>query len=361
MNKKKLLYLTNLPAPYKIDFFNLLSKEFDLTVVAERRSADDRDPKWIKDKECRFVLLYLSGIKYGNSSIISFGIIKYLKSDYDLVIVNGYASPTMIIAINYLSSKKIPFFFVSDGMIPKKSATFKEKYKSKLLKKATLCLSSGKMNTDALLLSGVNPAKIRVYPFSSISENEIVSGVPDKDYYKRIIGCENKTVFLYVGQMIYRKGVDLLVKAFNRIQNDNIELICVGGGKTYFDAINDNRIKYVEFLDKDNLKDYYLAADMFILPTREDIWGLVVNEAFAHGCPVITTDMCAAGIEMIDNRVNGYIVPNNSIEALYEIMSRCVEKKNVLSLSIECVNTAHKYTIEKMAERTTEIINEFLN
>ena len=125
MNRRKVLYITNLPAPYKIDFFNLLSKDFDLTVVAERKSADDRDPKWIKDKKCDFNLFYLTGIKYGNSSIISFGIIKYLKAGFDLVIVNGYASPTMIIAINYLYSKKIPFIFASDGMIPKKSDSFK--------------------------------------------------------------------------------------------------------------------------------------------------------------------------------------------------------------------------------------------
>lgn len=62
--------------------------------------------------------------------------------------------------------------------------------------------------------------------------------------------------------------------------------------------VTDN-IVFVEFKTKEDLIDYYRAADLFVLPTREDIWGLVVNEAMAAGTPVITTTNCGAGMEIL--------------------------------------------------------------
>ena len=54
-------------------------------------------------------------------------------------------------------------------------------------------------------------------------------------------------------------------------------------------------VHFVGFKTKEQLEDYYRAADLFVLPTREDIWGLVVAEAMAYGLGVITTNRCNAG------------------------------------------------------------------
>ena len=50
---------------------------------------------------------------------------------------------------------------------------------------------------------------------------------------------------------------------------------------------------------------YYQAADMLVFPTREDIWGLVINEAMANGLPTVSTDKCVAALEMIKQGENG--------------------------------------------------------
>ena len=57
-----------------------------------------------------------------------------------------------------------------------------------------------------------------------------------------------------------------------------------------------DNIVFVGFKTKKELKDYYIAADVFCLQTRGDVWGLVVNEAMAYGLPIITTDKCVAGM-----------------------------------------------------------------
>lgn len=60
---------------------------------------------------------------------------------------------------------------------------------------------------------------------------------------------------------------------------------------------------------------YYKAADLFVLPTREDIWGLVINEAMAYGLPIITTDKCVAGVQLLNNQ-ELTIIPTNDISSL---------------------------------------------
>ena len=54
--------------------------------------------------------------------------------------------------------------------------------------------------------------------------------------------------------------------------------------------------------------DYYLAADVFVLPTLEDVWGFVINEAMVCGCPIVTTYDCGASRDLVKNRVNGFLV-----------------------------------------------------
>ena len=82
--------------------------------------------------------------------------------------------------------------------------------------------------------------------------------------------------------------------------------------------MNLDNVHFIDFKNKDILKEYYYVADVFVLPTREDIWGLVINEALAYGLPVITTDKCMAGLEMIEDGKNGYIIPVNSVKKLAE-------------------------------------------
>ena len=95
-----------------------------------------------------------------------------------------------------------------------------------------------------------------------------------------------------------------------------------------------------------------------MLPTREDIWGLVVNEAVAFGLPVVTTDRCIAGNEIIQDGVNGVIVKANSVEDFkagveYALSSKF---KNEFNRS-DAISIALKYTIENMAKTHADIFS----
>lgn len=81
---------------------------------------------------------------------------------------------------------------------------------------------------------------------------------------------------------------------------------------------NLTQIHFEGFKTKEELAMYFKAADIFVHPTREDIWGLVINESMAYGLPVITTNKCVAGMELITNKE--CLIDTDNSEQLKSIM-----------------------------------------
>lgn len=109
-------------------------------------------------------------------------------------------------------------------------------------------------------------------------------------------------------------------------------------------------------MEKEKLQVYYQAADLFVLPTREDIWGLVINEAMAAGLPVITTERCVAGVEMLDKE---FIVPVENEQMLAEKITSLLEnEEKLLKAATDNLNRSREYTIENMAKEHLKIFYE---
>ena len=172
-----------------------------------------------------------------------------------------------------------------------------------------------------------------------------------------------KKIAITVGQFIYRKGFDILLNAW-ALCDKEYELYIIGAEPTkeYIDIKDRLHLKNVHFegfKTKEELKCYYQAADLFVLPTREDIWGLVVNEAMANGLPVITTDHCVAGIELVQNGENGYIVPTEDCNSLAErIMQILGDDELCYQMGRNSLIKIREYTIEKMAKTHMKILEK---
>lgn len=111
---KKVLFLTNVPSPYRVDFFCELGKQTELTVIYERKSASDRNKNWISKSEKTYKEVFLDGLKISNDNSFCINIIKYLNLGYDYIIIGMYSTFTAMIAIEYLKKKKIPFIISTD-------------------------------------------------------------------------------------------------------------------------------------------------------------------------------------------------------------------------------------------------------
>lgn len=367
--KTKVLYFTNIPVPYRMDFFNELGKLCDLTVLMETETASKLNSEWMKDhnvKTFRYVVLPQIGkesktrINYGYSKIIK-------KGDFDVIVVGTYYSLSAILFITYLKLHKISFILNSDGGFVKHDNIFMKKLKTSLISSAKMYISTGNGTSKYLENYGASGKEICTIPFTSLRSSDLIMKVPnikEKHKIRESLSVSEQKMIVFVGQFIYRKGVDVLLKALANCDKE-MGVYIIGGDPTEkykeLAEVSGNRnIHFISFLKKDILLKYYQAADLFVLPTREDIWGLVVNEAMGMGLPVISTDRCLAALELIQNGVNGWVVPTDNAKELAKAIEKSYEDENILRLmQNRALETIKEYTIENMALKHIDIFEKY--
>lgn len=358
----RVLYTTTVPAPYKVDMFEELGKLCNLTVVFEKRKLSYRNEEWMKDNFQNFKAIFMKGINI-KDRIISTEMINIIQTGrFDAIIIGVYSTPSAMIAIEYMKMKKIPYILSSDGGLIKNDSFLSKTIKRRYIRSASAWLSTGAVTSEYLYHYGAERKNTFIYPFSSVKEADILkSDITDEEKLeiRRKLCIREEHCVVSVGQFIPRKGVDVLLTACKDIPS-NIGFYIIGGTPTEeYLAMKKgyglSNVHFVGFKAKNELANYYKAADLFVLPTREDIWGLVVNEAMAYGLPVITTDKCVAGLEMVEEGVTGSIVSVDDVDAIKKQIQHWLREKSIDSQAI--LSTARKYTIESMAKRHIEILS----
>ncbi len=348
------LYLTNVPAPYRVLYFNELAKYCDLTVLYQRKNSAERDDQWKLRSDGTFKEIYLKGIRTGAEYALSFEVIRYLKKPFDVVVICGNASPTEIIAIRYCQRKGIPYCIEGDGAFVKQVSALKKYIKTKLISKAERMFSTCGEHDRYYLFYGVAPERIVRYRFTSVKEEDIARDMPGPEEKKKLrdmLGMNEEKIILAVGQFIPRKGFDVLLDAVKGIPDAGVYIIGGEATEEYKQQVMRNGltcVHFVGFMGKEELMRYYKAGSVFVLPTREDIWGLVINEAMANGLAVVSTNRCNAATELVRDNENGFVVPADSAQALHEaIVSALADEKRMGQRSLEIIRG---YTIEEMAK-----------
>ncbi len=555
MLNMRVLFLTNIPSPNRVAFFNELGKQCDLTVTFELLSSSERDKNWVGEKIDYFKPIFLNGIQTAVDAAFCPGILKCIKKGWDYIIVGTYNTPTSMLATQYMMLKKIPYWLEADGGFIKKDNKVKYLLKKHFISNASRWLSTSEMTTKYLCHYGAKKEKCFVFPFTSLRENEIIkNGMPmdvdkkmakeelgikddfaiiiigeylnnkiyEQDFgmfeslaerkrerigiyilggesteeikkevfkgdfrnvhyivceskeevdqyfiagdvfvfnsrsdllkgciieamaaalpivttnkslsgndwvdeginghiigddepelvikyidefinnsekrkqyslesYKKMIntslenisdeylsvmigvqrqlkkyarerlGISNEFVFLFVGQIVYRKGIDILIEAAYRVNYGNWKIYVVGGLEPKDTDYDRDKITFCGFKYGADLIEYYRMADVFILPTREDIWGLVINEAMSHGLPIITTDKCIAGIELCEK--DSRIIKSDNVDELVDAMDYYIQydKGELDKFRNMSVRKSMEYTLERMAEEHIRILQK---
>jgi glycosyltransferase involved in cell wall biosynthesis len=133
---------------------------------------------------------------------------------------------------------------------------------------------------------------------------------------------------LFIGQIIHRKGLDVLVKAMTPLfaEYGNLYLRVIGTGES-INLLQDEvrslglqeRVIFEGVMASDRIYSRLASVDVLVLPSRWDGWGMVINEAFAVGVPVIASDRCGAA-ELIHEGENGYVFRSEDVEDLHRCL-----------------------------------------
>ncbi|WP_320065385.1 glycosyltransferase family 4 protein [Micromonospora sp. RTGN7] len=141
--------------------------------------------------------------------------------------------------------------------------------------------------------------------------------------FRRRHGLGDGLVVLSVGVLDARKGIDTLLAAFRAVPHVTARLVVVGQGPmaplVAAEAAQDRRIVAPGALTQDELGPAYAAADVFVLASRREPWGLVVNEAKANGLRVVLTDVIGCAADLVDPEVDR-VFPAGDAHALARIL-----------------------------------------
>lgn len=361
----KLLFLTNIPSPYRVDFFNELGKHCELTVLFEKKGYATRNKSWLEYSFDNFRGIILKGVSIGTFQKICVNVFPYLKKNtYDYIIVGNMGTVTGILTVFWMKIFGIPYCIEGDGGFAGNGKGLKERLKLKMISSAQICFSTSSLHDDYYLKYGALPDKIFRYPFTSLYEKDVIIkpfSREEKEWMKCELGIVEQHMILSVGSFIPRKGMDILIEAA-AVLDQEWGIYIVGGQPTeeYLalkEELGMHNLHFVDFMNPELLKNYYKAADLFVLATREDIWGLVINEALSYALPVITTRKCVAGMELVRDRYNGLLVEADSVEALQRGLEEFVNSEELISRCAQgALETIRSYTIEEMARSHLRIL-----
>ncbi|KAM3103509.1 glycosyltransferase family 4 protein [Phormidesmis sp. 146-12] len=175
----------------------------------------------------------------------------------------------------------------------------------------------------------------------------------------------SRPVFLFVGQLIRRKGLHLLLEACAVLRAwgyQDYTLVVVGDGcdRDELEILSRNReldnVRWEGWVAYDELGSYFCNADVFILPTLEDTWGMVVLESMVFGKPILCSN-CAGAAEMVADGENGYVIDPNDPEALAERMSRFIKDPNLApTMGARSQQIIESYEPEGVAQFLTQVV-----
>lgn len=160
------------------------------------------------------------------------------------------------------------------------------------------------------------------------------------------IVSEGRIKLLFVGQIIKRKNVLKIIEATKVLEkkyNEKIELLLVGEklDEKYFKELSRNGdFKHIPYLDKETLMSYYREADVFVMPSLTETFGLVYAEAMSQGLPIIYTKGQGFDRQFNDGEVGYSVDPHNEFDIAKKI-DKVIKNKEIISK--KCIDYSDKF------------------
>lgn len=249
----------------------------------------------------------------------------------------GYREPAQALALLLARARSVPVVVRSDSNItgalssPRRTRMARRLLMKTLIPRSATAWTIGQ-NNEEFWRQEVGLTKTERIPYEVPL---LPGGVPPTDRHSH---PEHLLGILYVGRLSPEKGLNDLFDALHGLDARGVkwELTIVGKGPleetVRSRAEVDQRIKAVGAVPYQKLDQYYRGADVLVLPSRYEPWGLTVNEALGFGVRVICTDQVGAGRDLI-NAQNGALFPVGDVDKLAELLADSVHFPRQLARS----------------------------
>lgn len=293
------------------------------------------------------------------------------KVKANIFIAEGFFqwTPITLLAAK-LKRKKILIAFELTAQTERNSPKWRTLYRKIISKFVDGFLANGQLTKEYLLKLGINEKKIFFGGMSADSEELIKnlnSFTPnEKQLLKSMLSIGKGLTYLYVGRINIPKGVLYLLNAWTKhikeFKNDT--LMIIGTGPLHEEYVNSfseyNSIIWTGSIDYDLIYQYYSVSDVFIMPTLEDNWSLVVPEAMACGLPIGCSIYNGCYPELVHEGINGKLFDPLKEDTIIDTLSffhyQDLEKMGSESKKIE-----KKYSAENVSQNIFNVCKTLMS
>ena len=281
------------------------------------------------------------------TSPISRGLLRRLSGNgahpaFDALWIHGYASVNSLQAILAANALGIPVLLRAESWLADR-----ERSPSKLLAKAAFLRLLGEGIAAVLPIGSHNAAywghyfggSVPQFPMPYAVDNgffarQAAAATPLLPLLRRELALdEGRAVILFASKLQPRKHAGHLIEAYRQFvasqpSRDRPYLVVVGDGeeRSRLEALCRDLdladVRFAGFRNQSELPGFFALADVFVLPSRHEPWGLIVNEAMSAGCAVIVSSDVGAAVDLVRDGIEGFVYPVGDIAALAGALHR---------------------------------------
>jgi glycosyltransferase involved in cell wall biosynthesis len=241
-----------------------------------------------------------------------------------------------------------------------------------LKRNADACIVAGSKHKEHFIRWGAHPEGVFVSGCVSTLRFSL-DAQSESERIKKKLALGNKKVVLFIGRLVKIKGVHYLIQAFGQLKQEHrdLTLLIIGDGvyrtnlETMVRAAGiENDVFFLGWFPHPQLTPYALLADVLVLPSCYEAWGLVLNEAMSVGKPVIATDRVGGAYDLITNCRNGFIVRSHDSYELYQALKqifadpqrqrsmglaskKIIQERFTYTQMVECFQKAIEFVVTK--------------
>ncbi len=322
------------PTPYRAPLFDLIAERPEIDLEVLYASAAIAQNRWQISLGHPHVIL--RGVRLPGAH-------RLLRHDYPItpgifrllerrrphvLVVTGWSTFASQAAIAWCVVRRVPFVLQAESHDIHPRTAWRRAVKGavvpRVVRRAAGVLVTGTLARRSLVARGADPAAVRIFANTIDTERFAAAATAarlDREALRARIGLlPGDLAVLSVARLSPEKALDTLVRAVAQAERPCLRLVLAGDGpeRRPLERLAGDLGVRTTFLGNvvwDGVVETYAAADMFALLSRNETWAVVVNEAAACGLPLILSDQVGAAHDLLEDGVNGYLVPADRAEA----------------------------------------------
>jgi 1,2-diacylglycerol 3-alpha-glucosyltransferase len=374
----RLVIITEIISPYRIPLFNALSRRMNPQIhVVFLAETDPVLRQWnVYKEEIKFSFEVLPSSRArlgGHHVLLNRGMRRALKrAQPDVILCGGYNYPAAWQALLWSRNRRIPFVLWSEsheGDMRRGRRTV-EFLKSEFLRRCSGFVVPGTAAREYLCRSGVD--ETRIFTAVNAIDNMFFSQQAEIARNNAIrLRAELRLperYILFTGRLVREKGIFELLAAYAELEpalRDSIGLVFVGDGpsreelKSEAASVSPGVIRFVGFAQREHLPAYYALADMLVLPTHTDTWGMVVNEAMACGLPIVVSNVAGCAADLVNEGLNGRIVRSKDVSELSFAIRELAENPDLLeAMRLNSIQRIGDYSPQQWSDGIVQMVEK---